>query len=85
MTESVWLSCTDPTPMLESLKGKASDRKLRLFACVCHKRIWHLLTDKKICRKTIEFAERFADDSTLRVWEVPSPMKGSIDQICLWA
>src|SRR5689334_22019814 len=35
MTEAEWLACTDPTPMLEFLRGKASERKLRLFFCTC--------------------------------------------------
>jgi hypothetical protein len=34
MDEATWLSCTDPTPLLERLRGtgKAFPRKLRLFA-----------------------------------------------------
>jgi hypothetical protein len=35
MTEAEWLACTDPTKMLEYLRDKASERKLRLFACAC--------------------------------------------------
>jgi hypothetical protein len=32
VTEQEWLSGTHPGPMLEYLRGKATDRKLRLFA-----------------------------------------------------
>jgi len=57
--EAEWLTCNDPEPMLEFVRGKLSERKLRLFACACCRRIEHLLT--KDGRKAIRAAERFAD------------------------
>jgi hypothetical protein len=45
MTEQDRLSCTDPTPMLWFLRGKAWERNMRLFALSCCPRIWHLLTE----------------------------------------
>jgi hypothetical protein len=35
MTEAEWLAATDPKPMLEFLRGKATDRKFRLLAVAC--------------------------------------------------
>ena len=60
MTEDEWLVCTNPQEMLKFLREKANDRKLRLFACGCCRRISHLLTDGR-SRKAIEYAERYAD------------------------
>jgi hypothetical protein len=46
VTEQEWNECTDRLPMLSFLRGKASDRKLRLFACACCRRIGQHLPDQ---------------------------------------
>src|SRR5260370_8564526 len=60
MTENEWLECTDPFPMLEFLRGKPSERKLRLFACGCCRGVLHLIKDKG-CKTALEIIERYAD------------------------
>ena len=55
MTEQDWLECADPEKMLEVVLDKASDRKLRLFACAC-------AGSYKCCSKDqTEVAYRYAD------------------------
>jgi hypothetical protein len=60
MTEAEWWACDDSEKMLNSLTTKASDRKLRLFACACCRHAWHLLSNAA-SREAVEVAERFAD------------------------
>ncbi|MFO0822034.1 MAG: hypothetical protein U0792_02770 [Gemmataceae bacterium] len=60
MTETEWLECDDPSKMLEFLRGKGSERKLRLFAAACTRCFWdHLVMEPS--RRAVEVAEQFAD------------------------
>jgi hypothetical protein len=66
MNEEHWLSGADPTLMLDYLRetGRAGERKLRLFAAACCRRILHLSprhVSSYAVQAAIEVAERFAD------------------------
>src|SRR5262245_14180552 len=60
MTEAEWLACDDPQPMIQYLRGKASDRKLRLFA-IASSRYFGFSCEPNIALKALEVAERFSD------------------------
>src|SRR5262245_27635394 len=60
MTEAEWLACADPQPMFEFLRRSASDRKVRLFALACCRRVWASLEHEEF-RDAVRKAELFAD------------------------
>jgi hypothetical protein len=62
MTKGEWLSCTEPQKMLEFLRGKVSERKLRLFALACCRRIEHLFQEK-CCRDGLQKAEEYLEEA----------------------
>lgn len=65
MTEAEWLACTEPQRMLTFLGGRITDRKLRLFAVACCRRIWSLLPGEQF-RHLVELSERYADREVSR-------------------
>lgn len=62
MDEREWVACGDPDKMLDHLRGrvKASERKMRLLAPACCRRLWPLLVHE-ISRTCVAIAERYAD------------------------
>ena len=59
MTEAEWLRCQEPRPMLAFLGPKPSERKLRLFAVACCRRVWKRLPPEG--QRLVELAEGYAD------------------------
>jgi hypothetical protein len=61
VTEAEWLAGTNAQEMLETLRDKVSERKLRLFMVACCRRVWHTLDEEDDRQPAVEVAERFAD------------------------
>ena len=79
MTEQEWLSENDPQRLLKFLKENAGQRKLRLFAVACSRRVFHFLYE--VDMKRVEVAERFADglcsEADLSIaWDVEEKFTG---------
>lgn len=66
MTEEEWLAAADPRSMLEFLRSKASDRKLRLFAVACCRTIWWQLKEYRGYQEVVEALELLADEALTR-------------------
>jgi hypothetical protein len=64
MTEAEWLAGIDPEPMVEFMRGKGSDRKLRLFGVACCRRIWELVDQRH--HRLAEMTELYADGKATR-------------------
>jgi hypothetical protein len=62
LDEHSWQLSQEPQKMLLFLRNSASpsERKLRLWACACVRRVWHVLADER-SHTAVEVAERYAD------------------------
>ncbi len=60
MTEAEWLACADSKTMRDFLWGRVTNRKWRLFACACCRRLWPLIADER-GRAAILTAEEFIE------------------------
>lgn len=59
-TEDAWRKGRDPATLLETVRERASARKLRLFACACCRRIGELIPEGPH-RALLDVVEAFAD------------------------
>jgi hypothetical protein len=60
VTGAEWLRSTDPDAMLTVLGDGPSERKKRLFACACCRRVLSRIPDDRV-RAALEVSEAFAD------------------------
>src|SRR5581483_3253215 len=84
MTESEWLTCTDPPAMLQFLGDRFEDRHYRFLVAACLRRIWHLLPDEacqravRLCEMRASFAlpDSYLDEAANGIYEAePGPVQ----------
>jgi hypothetical protein len=76
MTEAEWMTCNEPIPMLEMLKGQTSERKMRLATCAFCSHMKDAIKDK-FFHAAFNAAEQYADG--LVDWEVLRELGSHID------
>lgn len=80
MTEAEWVACEDPTPMLEFLRGRVSNRKLRLMAVACCRLVWDELTPAT--QAAVAAAELYADRALSRRG-MRSAQRAAYEEFCV--
>lgn len=60
MNDRAWRSCTRLFEMLPLVADRIGDRKRRLFAVACCRRLLHLISDDR-SKRAVEVAERYSD------------------------
>jgi hypothetical protein len=65
MTEQEWLAGLEPQRMIGFMWDKASERKRRLLAVACCRRVWRFMTDAR-SRETVQAAEAHAEQQLTR-------------------
>src|SRR5262245_6114162 len=81
MTEAEWVDSGDSSALLELLRGRASERKLRLFLVACCRRVTALIPDQQR-RAVVEIARRFPPeiDEIEDVWHVFGRALGAVER-----
>jgi len=75
MTETEWLACTDPAPMLWFLRDKASDRKLRLAACAYCRSVWRFMGKARCTHLQVQQNSVLATDDLFQQVVIPATLQ----------
>jgi hypothetical protein len=73
MTEADWFTATDPRPMLAFLRGRATERKLRLFGVAACRQAADLFPDRRL-HDAVRVAEWLADGGVTEAERVAAEM-----------